>query len=151
MDVDTCVMCGDIVPEGMHVCPICKSRFEREEPDLYRDSIQILKGDVFYADLDPVIGSEVGGRRPVVIIQNDIGNKFGPTVVAAITSRPKKKQYPMHVPVKAPLGGLTSDSVIMLEQIRTIDKQRLGQFLGHVDDDTIQLIENAEKITLGIN
>ena len=111
----------------------------------------VFRGDVFLADLNPVAGSEAGGVRPVVVIQNDAGNRFGPTVVAAVTSRTNKKDLPTHVAVKTPTGGLLADSVILLEQMRTLDKSRLRQYIGHVDEDTMARIEEAAKTSLGIN
>ena len=112
--------------------------------------MQVNRGDIYYAELSPVVGSEQGGLRPVLIIQNDVGNRFSPTVVAAITSRTNKKDLPTHVAVKAPTGGLFADSVIMLEQMRTLDKSRLRQYIGHVDEDTMARIEEAAKTSLGI-
>lgn len=113
--------------------------------------VPVLKGDVFFADLNPVVGYETGGVRPVVIIQNNTGNKFGPTIVAAITSRTNKREMPTHVKVEASTGGLAADSVIMLEQVRTLDKTRLRRFLGHVDEATMDKIEKAVRCSLGIN
>ena len=92
------------------------------------------RGNIFYADLSPVIGSEQGGVRPVLVLQNDTGNRFSPTdIVAAITSRPKKRELPTHVSLSRAYG-LSEDSMVMLEQIRTIDKRRLKNFIGCVDD-----------------
>ena len=151
-NVETCVFCGETVPEGLQVCPACENDVVKIQPRENSHQIEnVFKGDVFFADLNPVVGSEVGGVRPVVIIQNDTGNRFAPTVVAAITSRTNKKEMPTHVRVKAETGGLFEDSVIMLEQMRTLDKSRLRQFLGRVDGATLLLIESAAKKSLGIS
>ena len=110
----------------------------------------IKRGDVYFADLNPVIGSEQGGVRPVVCIQNNVGNKYSPTIVAAITSQTTKKKIPTHVDVKANAGGLIEDSVVMAEQIRTIDKTRLIRQLGHLDEAIMSEIDKAALISLGI-
>jgi len=113
---------------------------------------QIVKrGDIFYADLSPVVGSEQGGIRPVLVIQNDIGNKYSPTViVAAITSQINKAKLPTHVEIKSSEYGLNKDSVILLEQIRTIDKRRLREKLGHISDEMMKQVDYALKISLGL-
>jgi mRNA interferase MazF len=148
---EKCVVCGEVIPEGIQVCPTCEKKIVKvESTDNTYHVDNVFKGDVYFADLNPVVGHEVGGIRPVVIIQNDIGNRNGPTVVAAITSRTNKKRRPTHVLVNASTGGLIKDSVIMLEQIRTLDKARLRQFLGRVDGTTLQRIEEAAKTSLGI-
>lgn len=114
-----------------------------------RDKVTILRGDLFYADLSPVIGSEQGGVRPVVIIQNDIGNKFSPTtIVAAITSVKNKSSMPTHVNVGKDVGGLPKDSVILLEQIRTIDKKRLREKIGRMTDAKMKEIDKALGISV---
>ena len=110
----------------------------------------VFRGDVFFADLNPVVGSETGGVRPVVIIQNNIGNRFSPTVIAAITSRATKRAFPVHVKLKDNRSGLTEDTTILLEQIRTIDKRRLKQYIGHLDEDTMQLIDKAAARSIGL-
>lgn len=148
---DTCIICGEIIPEGIQICPLCEKNIVKIRPmDYYKNTDPVYKGDVFFADLNPVAGSEIGGIRPVVVIQNNTGNKYSPTVVTAITSRTNRKNLPTHVSVKAPTGGLFADSVIMLEQIRTLDKSRLRQFIGRVDDETMHRIETAAKTSLGI-
>ena len=148
---ETCLVCGEPIPEGSQVCPSCEKKIVKIVPREKQHNIDnVFKGDVFFADLNPVVGSEVGGIRPVVIIQNDIGNRYGATVVAAVTSRTNKKNLPTHVRVKASTGGLFADSVIMLDQVRTIDKTRLRQFLGRVDGETLSRIEIAAKKSLGI-
>ena len=98
--------------------------------------MQIKRGDIYYADLSPVIGSEQGGIRPVVIVQNDVGNKYSPTVIAAaITSKINKAKLPTHIEIDAETFGLPKDSVILAEQVRTIDKKRLRERIGHLNDD----------------
>ena len=112
---------------------------------------EFRRGDVFYADLNPVVGSEQAGRRPVLIIQNDVGNRFGQTViVAALTSSLGKKPYPTEVRLAAGAGRQTKDSAIRLDQIRTIDKQRLTRFLGHLDAALMQQVDEAIKISVGL-
>lgn len=109
------------------------------------------RGDVFFADLSPVIGSEQGGMRPVLIIQNDIGNRFSPTViVAAITAQIQKAKLPTHVEIEAKSHGFDRDSVILLEQIRTIDKQRLTDKITHLDDEVMERVNEALQISLGL-
>lgn len=111
----------------------------------------VKKGDIFFADLSPVIGSEQGGLRPVLVIQNDVGNKYSPTViVAAVTSQINKAKLPTHVEVGALGNGLNKDSVVLLEQLRTIDKRRLNEKIGHVDEELIEQVNEAIAISLGI-
>lgn len=110
----------------------------------------IKRGDVYYADLDPVVRSEQNGHRPIVVIQNDIGNKHSTTTIAAIVTSSQKKNLPTHVHVIDEGSGLSNDSIVMLEQIRTIDKQRLGSMIGHISDETMKLIEDAALCSLGI-
>lgn len=106
---------------------------------------------MFYADLSPVVGSEQGGIRPVLVIQNDIGNKFSPTViVSAITSQINKAKLPTHVEISAKDYGLQKDSVILLEQIRTIDKRRIKEKIGHLDDKLMEQVNEALYISLGL-
>ncbi len=113
--------------------------------------MSMKRGDVFYADLNPVVGSEQGGIRPVLIIQNDIGNKYSPTViVAAITSRIDKAKLPTHVEINAEESNLEKDSVILLEQIRTIDKRRLQRQVTHLDQEIIDRVNEALEISLGL-
>lgn len=113
--------------------------------------MEVKRGFVFFADLSPVIGSEQGGFRPVLVVQNNVGNKFSPTViVAAITSHIKKAKLPTHVELKAQKHGLEKDSVILLEQVRTIDKQRLQQKITELDDKAMVSINEALKISLGL-
>ena len=112
----------------------------------------VKRGDIYYADLSPVVGSEQGGMRPVLIIQNDVGNRYSPTVIAAaITSRMGKTKLPTHIDVYADKVGLTKDSVILLEQIRTLDKKRLGEKMGHLDDAVMNEVNNAISISFGLS
>ena len=111
----------------------------------------VRRGDIYYADLSPVVGSEQGGLRPVLIIQNDIGNKYSPTVIAAaITSRMSKTHLPTHIDVYAEKVGLQKDSVILLEQIRTIDKRRLKEKMGHLDTVMMDRVNTAIAISFGL-
>lgn len=112
----------------------------------------IKRGDIFYADLRPVIGSEQGGVRPVLIIQNDTGNKHSPTVIcAAITSKMNKAKLPTHVEIDAEKYGIIKDSVILLEQIRTIDKSRLKEKVCHLDNDVLKKIDKALLISFALD
>ena len=114
--------------------------------------MSVKRGDIYYADLSPVVGSEQGGTRPVLIIQNDVGNKFSPTVIAAaITSKTDKSKLPTHIDVYAEHYGLSRDSVILSEQIRTIDKKRLKEKMGHLDDDVMNRVNNAITVSFGLN
>ncbi|WP_029791588.1 type II toxin-antitoxin system PemK/MazF family toxin [Metaclostridioides mangenotii] len=111
----------------------------------------IKRGDLYYADLSPVIGSEQGGVRPVLIVQNDVGNKYSPTVIiSAITSQINKAKLPTHVEISSNEYGLNKDSVILLEQIRTIDKKRLREKIGCLDEDMMMKVEAGLQISLGL-
>ena len=111
----------------------------------------IKRGDIFYADLSPVVGSEQGGLRPVLIIQNDVGNRYSPTVIAAaITSRMGKTRLPTHIDVYADRVGLAKDSVILLEQIRTLDKRRLKEKMGHLDGTVMSKVNAAIAVSFGL-
>ena len=113
--------------------------------------MSIRRGDIYYADLSPVVGSEQGGLRPVLIIQNDIGNRYSPTVIAAaITSRMSKARLPTHIDIYAERVGLQKDSVILLEQIRTLDKRRLKEKMGHLDDAVMDAVNTAIAISFGL-
>ncbi|MBO7148622.1 MAG: type II toxin-antitoxin system PemK/MazF family toxin [Clostridia bacterium] len=113
--------------------------------------MSVKRGDIFYADLSPVVGSEQGGLRPVLIVQNDVGNKYSPTVIAAaITSQIGKTKLPTHIDVFADRYGLAKDSVILLEQIRTIDKKRLKEKMGHLDDALMSRVDDAISISFGL-
>lgn len=114
-------------------------------------NVNIKRGDIFYADLSPVVGSEQGGVRPVLIIQNDIGNKFSPTViVAAITSQNSKANLPTHISLSAEDCGLSKDSVVLLEQVRTLDKKRLKEKISNLDDTFMARIDEALTISFGL-
>lgn len=114
--------------------------------------MSVKRGDIYYADLSPVIGSEQGGMRPVLIIQNDVGNRYSPTVIAAaITSRMGKAKLPTHIDVYADKVGLAKDSVILLEQVRTLDKTRLGEKMGHLDDAVMSEVNNAISVSFGLS
>lgn len=113
--------------------------------------MSVKRGDIYYADLSPVIGSEQGGMRPVLIVQNDVGNKYSPTVIAAaITSRKFKANLPTHINVNADECGLPKDSVVLLEQIRTIDKQRLKEKMGNLPDNDMDKINKALSVSFGL-
>ncbi len=114
--------------------------------------MKVCKNEVYYADLSPVIGSEQGGVRPVLVLQNNVGNKVSPTViVAAITSRKKKMRMPTHVTITMAEGHLPKNSMAMLEQIRTIDKSRIIRYVGKLNDYSIRRVENAALASLGID
>ncbi len=118
----------------------------------------VRRGDIFYADLSPVVGSEQGGLRPVLIIQNDVGNRYSPTVIAAaITSRMGKTKLPTHIDITGSShtgtdrAGLARDSVILLEQIRTLDKRRLREKMGHLDEAVMEEVNNAIAVSFGLH
>ncbi|MBR4407944.1 MAG: type II toxin-antitoxin system PemK/MazF family toxin [Clostridia bacterium] len=112
--------------------------------------MEIKRGEIYYADLSPVVGSEQGGVRPIVVLQNDIGNKFSPTViVAAITSQINKAKIPTHIELPCEIYSLPKDSVVLLEQIRTIDKTRLKQKVSSLDSSKMREINRAILISLG--
>lgn len=111
----------------------------------------VKRGDIYYADLSPVIGSEQGGVRPVLIVQNDVGNKFSPTVIAAaITSQRFKTSLPTHIQVDAEDCGLSKDSIVLLEQVRTLDKRRLKERMGNLDETDMSRVNRALSVSLGI-
>lgn len=113
--------------------------------------ITVKRGDIFFAELSPVVGSEQGGIRPVLILQNDIGNQYSPTtIVAAITSQISKAKLPTHVEISAEEGGLAKDSVVLAEQIRTIDKRRLKEKVSSIDDKLMQKVNRALEISIGL-
>ena len=119
---------------------------EREEMES-----TVRRGDIFYADLSPVVGSEQGGTRPVLIVQNDTGNRYSPTVIAAaITSQTGKARLPTHISIAGGSVGLSKDSVILLEQIRTIDKRRLREHMGKLDDQHMLLVDEAIAVSFGL-
>ncbi len=113
--------------------------------------MEIKRGDIFYADLSPVVGSEQGGNRPVLVVQNNVGNKYSPTVIiSAITSKIYKAKIPTHIELSAKEYGLPKDSVVLLEQLRTIDKMRLKEKITSLDENKMQMINNALEISLGL-
>ena len=113
--------------------------------------MNIKRGDIYYADLSPVVGSEQGGVRPVLIVQNDVGNRYSPTVIAAaITSQRDKAKLPTHIEVHSQDSGLTKDSIVLLEQIRTIDKKRLKERMGRLDAPSMDQIDQALSISFGL-
>ena len=114
--------------------------------------MQVKRGDIYYADLSPVVGSEQGGIRPVLIIQNDVGNRYSPTVIcAAITSRMNKAKLPTHLEIDSRRCQIMKDSVILLEQIRTIDKQRLKDMIGHLDKERMRSVDEAIRVSLALH
>ena len=113
--------------------------------------MQVKRGDIYYADLSPVVGSEQGGIRPVLIVQNDVGNKYSPTVIAAaITSQQDKTELPTHIKVDADDCGLSKNSIVLLEQVRTIDKQRLRERMGSLGSGAMNRIDRALSVSFGL-
>ncbi len=113
--------------------------------------MSVKRGEIYYADLSPVVGSEQGGIRPVLIVQNDVGNKFSPTVIAAaITSQRDKNNLPTHIEVNAGACGLAKDSVVLLEQVRTIDKRRLKERMGSLDNADMGKVNQALSVSFGL-
>ena len=111
----------------------------------------VKRGDLYYADLSPVVGSEQGGVRPVLIVQNNVGNKYSPTIIAAaITSQTGKANLPTHISLAARSCGLTRDSVILLEQVRTLDKSRLRERMGRLDEPAMHQVDNAIAVSFGL-
>lgn len=113
--------------------------------------LTVHRGEIYYADLSPVVGSEQGGLRPVLIVQNDVGNKYSPTVIAAaITSRQDKAKLPTHIEVGGGHCGLAKDSIVLLEQIRTLDKKRLKERMGELDKGSMNAVDSALSISFGL-
>ena len=113
--------------------------------------MDIKRGDIFYADLSPVVGSEQGGIRPVLIVQNDVGNRYSPTVIAAaITSQHDKSRLPTHINVSAADCGLSRDSIVLLEQVRTLDKKRLKEKTGALNQNSMNMVDKAISVSLGL-
>lgn len=111
----------------------------------------VHRGDIYYADLSPVVGSEQGGVRPVLIVQNDVGNRFSPTVIAAaITSQKDKTSLPTHIQLQATGSGLAKDSIVLLEQIRTLDKRRLKERMGRLDEVSMNRVDQALHVSFGL-
>ena len=114
--------------------------------------MNVKRGEIYYADLSPVVGSEQGGVRPVLIVQNDVGNRYSPTVIAAaITSQKEKSKLPTHIEIESAGCGLSKDSIVLLEQIRTIDKKRLKERMGMLDNNSMYRIDNALSVSFGLN
>ena len=113
--------------------------------------MNVKRGEIYYADLSPVVGSEQGGVRPVLIVQNDVGNKYSPTVIAAaITSQQYKSDLPTHINLSAASSGLAKDSIVLLEQVRTLDKKRLREKMGILDETDMLRVDRALSVSLGI-
>lgn len=122
--------------------------------DFNKGVIRVIvhRGDIYYADLSPVVGSEQGGIRPVLIVQNDVGNRFSPTVIAAaITSQKDKAKLPTHIQLRSEGSGLARDSIVLLEQIRTLDKRRLKEHMGRLDEQSMLRIDQALQISFGLD
>ena len=111
----------------------------------------IKRGDIFYADLSPAIGSEQGGIRPVLIVQNNVGNYHSPTVIVAVLTSKSKRKLPTHISIPSGEGNITMDSTVLLEQLRTIDKFRLQKYVGSVSDNTMDRVDRAMLVSLGLN
>lgn len=142
----------DYVPDESRFNQCSERKIRKAAPSfMSRYTDYIVRGDVYFADLNPVVGNETGGIRPVVIIQNDVGNKSSTTVIAAVTSRARKQDLPVHVALTERTGGLAENTTILLEQIRTIDKRRLKNYLGHLDDETMRRIDNALSFSVGVS
>jgi len=115
-------------------------------------TMTVRRGDIYYADLSPVVGSEQGGVRPVLVIQNDVGNKFSPTIiVSAITSQLDKARLPTHIEIAGEKYGLSKNSVVLLEQVRTIDKRRLREKAGHLDEQVMRKVDYALRTSFGLS
>ena len=111
----------------------------------------VRRGEIYYADLSPVVGSEQGGMRPVLIVQNDVGNRYSPTVIAAaITSQQNKARLPTHIEIEARTYGLSKNSIVLLEQVRTLDKRRLRERMGCLDEKAMQRVDGAIAVSLGL-
>ena len=114
--------------------------------------MNVHRGDIYYADLSPVVGSEQGGIRPVLIVQNDVGNRFSPTVIAAaITSQKDKAKLPTHIQLSTGASGLARESIVLLEQVRTLDKRRLKECMGRLDTESMHKIDRALSISFGLS
>ena len=129
--------------------PVKRALLRRSVNDV---DTSVKRGDIYYADLSPVVGSEQGGVRPVLIVQNDTGNRYSPTVIAAaITSQTGKARLPTHIELAAQNYGLTRDSVVLLEQIRTLDKRRLRERMGKVDGTVMEQVDTAIAVSFGLS
>lgn len=139
-----------VIPALHRKTSVAREKFLSER-ESYMDST-VKRGDIFYADLSPVVGSEQGGTRPVLIVQNDTGNRHSPTVIAAaITSQTGKARLPTHINIAGGSVGLSKDSVILLEQIRTIDKRRLREHMGHLDEKQMAMVDDAIAVSFGLH
>ena len=128
-----------------------KSGVTRDLSAPYEQEQTVRRGDIYYADLSPVVGSEQGGMRPVLIVQNNVGNKHSPTVIAAaITSQIGKARLPTHIELSARTYGLSRDSVVLLEQVRTLDKRRLKERMGRLDDRLMNQVNTALSVSFGL-
>lgn len=131
------------------MCPFGQTISEKHTKGVI--DVKVQRGDIYYADLSPVVGSEQGGVRPVLIVQNDVGNRYSPTVIAAaITSQKDKAPLPTHIHVHSGENGLARDSVVLLEQIRTLDKKRLREHMGRLDDQCMAQVNRALQISFGL-
>ncbi len=111
----------------------------------------IKRGDIFYADLSPAVGSEQGGIRPVIVVQNNVGNYYSPTVIVAVLTSKSKKKLPTHISIRSGEGNIAVDSTVLLEQLRTIDKFRLQKYIGSITNETMNQIDRAMLVSLGLN
>lgn len=111
----------------------------------------IKRGDIYYADLNPAVGSEQGGIRPVLVVQNDVGNCYSPTIIIAVLTSKSKKKLPTHISIHSGEGNITMDSTVLLEQLRTIDKFRLQKYVGSISGETMDRIDRAMLVSLGLN
>ena len=111
----------------------------------------IKRGDIYYADLNPAVGSEQGGIRPVLVVQNDVGNCYSPTIIIAVLTSKSKKKFPTHISIHSGEGNIAMDSTVLLEQLRTIDKFRLQKYVGSISGETMDRIDRAMLVSLGLN
>lgn len=129
----------------------CPTIFLRRVIFVEQSRNNVRRGEIYYADLSPVVGSEQGGMRPVLIVQNDVGNRYSPTVIAAaITSQQNKARLPTHIEISAKSVGLTKNSVVLLEQIRTLDKRRLKERMGSLDNEMMHRVDDAIAVSFGL-
>ena len=142
---------GILSEDALHKEKLSVAQDQNTECEKIMDSM-VKRGDIYYADLSPVVGSEQGGTRPVLIVQNDTGNRHSPTVIAAaITSQTGKARLPTHINIAGGSVGLSKDSVILLEQIRTIDKKRLREHMGHLNENQMSMVDSAIAVSFGLS
>ena len=142
---------GILSEDALHKEEFSVAQDQNTECEKVMDST-VKRGDIYYADLSPVVGSEQGGTRPVLIVQNDTGNRHSPTVIAAaITSQTGKARLPTHINIAGGSVGLSKDSVILLEQIRTIDKKRLREHMGHLNENQMSMVDSAIAVSFGLS